>query len=287
MNYSATYAPGEKTHRDENFPVASYVIGRKYRSAVLAFYRFARAADDVADNPQLTEKEKITRLDLFEATLSGASDAVADALPLRDVIADRNLSTRHPLDLLVAFRQDARKARYKDWDDLMKYCRYSAAPVGRFVLDVHGEDSSVWPASDALCSALQIINHLQDCKADYLRLNRIYIPQNAFAEHKITEIALAEAEASPALRACLTVLTEKTRQLFSPEPLSYQVRDGRLALEVLTIEGVARRLIEVLLSHDPLSERVHLTKSQNFSVFAEAVRGWLRSRLFGKRGSFS
>src|SRR5262249_13780753 len=144
MNVSAVYEPGEKGHRDENFPVASYVIGKKHRSAVLAFYRFARAADDVADHPDLSEKEKIARLDRFEDTLLGKNDDVADAMPLRTAIAERGLSPRHAQELLIAFRQDASKVRYTDWDDLMQYCRYSAAPVGRFVLDVHGENSSTW-----------------------------------------------------------------------------------------------------------------------------------------------
>ena len=124
----------------------------------------------------------------------GQSDAEPDALPLRAALAERRLSPRHPLDLLKAFRLDVTKLRYRDWDDLMEYCRYSANPVGRFVLDVHGESESTWPANDALCSALQVINHLQDCAKDYRDLNRVYIPLDTFAAAGLTPEVLAQSK---------------------------------------------------------------------------------------------
>jgi squalene synthase HpnC len=264
------YEPGKKTHTDENFPVASYLIGKEYRGPVLAFYRFARAADDVADHPELSEAQKISQLDQFEATLLGKNDDIAAALPLRSELASRNLSSRHALDLLIAFRQDASKHRYKDWDDLMHYCMYSAAPVGRFVLDVHGESDTTWPVSDALCSALQIINHLQDCKADYLRLNRIYLPQDAMARHKVTEDALGMAHASLVLRRCLDELVHRTELLLT-KPLSVQVRNKRLRLEVDVIERLAEKLLMLLLARDPLGERVHLHKIQMLMTVLAAI----------------
>ncbi len=176
MNTAPVWEAGEKTHRDENFPVASHLIAKQHRPPILAYYRFARAADDVADHPALSESEKIRKLDQFEETLLGQSDAIDDALPLRAAIAERGLSPKHGQDLLAAFRMDASKQRYADWNDLIHYCSFSAMPVGRFVLDVHGESRATWPANDALCAALQIINHLQDCGADYRRLDRVYIP---------------------------------------------------------------------------------------------------------------
>ena len=120
------------------------------------------------------------------------------------------LSARHPLDLLVAFRQDVTKRRYGDWDELMEYCSYSAMPVGRFVLDVHGESEDTWAPSDALCSALQVINHLQDCAKDYRDLDRVYLPLDALAAHGTRVEALAAPAASPQLRACLVSLAEHT-----------------------------------------------------------------------------
>ena len=139
MTTGPVWDPGKKTHKDENFPVASNLVSKKHRAAILAFYRFARAGDDIADDPELSKVEKIRRLDAFEDTLLGHNDDIADALPLRAAIAERGLSPRHAQDLLVAFRMDASKHRYANWDELIHYCSYSANPVGRFVLDVHGE----------------------------------------------------------------------------------------------------------------------------------------------------
>src|SRR5262249_55973540 len=170
-----------KTHRGENFPVASLLIAPRHRGPILAFYRFVRAADDVADHPSLSPSDKFALMDRLEDGLLGKRDDVADALPLRAALAERGLSPRHAQDLLTAFRIDVTKLRYTDSDDLLGYCAYSANPVGRFVLDVHGEDRGLWPANDALCTALQIINHLQDCGKDYRALNRVYIPLDAMA----------------------------------------------------------------------------------------------------------
>src|SRR5690242_2563808 len=159
-----------KGSRDENFPVASRVIARKHRPAIFAFYEFVRVADDIADHATLSADEKLSRLDRMEASLLGQNDDEPEGVQLRSVLAERKLSPVHAQHLLRAFRQDVTKLRYSDWDDLIEYCRYSAMPVGRYVLDVHGEAQATWPANDALCAALQIINHLQDCAKDYLAL---------------------------------------------------------------------------------------------------------------------
>jgi phytoene/squalene synthetase len=158
---------------------------------------------------------------------------------------------------------------------------YSAAPVGRFVLEVHGENPAIWPVSDALCIALQIINHLQDCKADYRLLNRVYIPEASFRRHGITETALAEPCASPALRECIADLTEETQILLAPAALSAHIKDVRLALEVSVIEKVARNLLDVLHMRDPLSERVHLTGLQYAGLAAKAVVGFAFKKITG------
>jgi hydroxysqualene synthase len=155
-----------KGHKDENFPVASILIKAKHRAPILAFYEFVRTADDIADHPALSPGEKLVHLDALEAGLLGRIEGEAVAQRLRTALKDRQLSTRHAQDLLTAFRMDVTKLRYRTWDELIEYCRYSAMPVGRFVLDVHGEPDSTWPANDALCAALQINNHIQDCHAD-------------------------------------------------------------------------------------------------------------------------
>jgi squalene synthase HpnC len=261
-----------KSERDENFPVASVLIAPRFRPPILGFYRFARAADDVADHPRLAEREKLAALDLLEATLLGRSDAAHDALPLRRALADTGLAPDHALDLLIAFRLDVTKRRYRDWADLMRYCQYSAMPVGRFVLDVHGEARSTWPASDALCAALQVINHLQDCAKDYRALDRVYLPLEALGAHRIGVEELAMTKASPPLRRCLESLAAKTGELLADATrLPYQVTSVRLAAETAVIVGLARRLIRLLLTRDPLSERVHLGKVGTLGVAARTV----------------
>jgi squalene synthase HpnC len=285
MNTAPVWEAGEKTHRDENFPVASHLIAKKHRPPILAFYRFARAADDVADHPVLSESEKIRKLDQFEETLLGKSNAIEDALPLRASIAERGLSPKHGQDLLVAFRMDARKGRYADWDDLIHYCTYSAMPVGRFVLEVHGESRATWPANDALCAALQIINHLQDCGADYRRLDRVYIPLDSLAARNIPVEALAGSKASPELLACIHDLAAKTKDLLGAADLSRGIRDLRLSLEVAAIERLARKLVHMLLERDPLSQPVHLSKPAFASNLIAAACLNLGRCLFAPAGA--
>lgn len=261
-----------KTERDENFPVASALIARRFRQPILAFYRFARAADDVADHPRLGQREKLAALDLLEATLLGKTDAAHDALPLRRALAVTRLEPRHALDLLTAFRLDVTKRRYRDWAELMHYCSHSAVPVGRFVLDVHGEAHSTWPASDALCTALQVINHLQDCAKDYRALDRVYLPLDLLAAHGVGVEELTRPKASPQLRACLKSLAAKTGELLSDATkLPFQVTSVRLAAETSVIVALARKLTSLLLTRDPLSERVHLTRASTIAVVVHAA----------------
>ncbi len=285
MTAGPVWEAGEKTHRDENFPVASHLISKRHRPPILAFYRFARAADDVADHPQLSEAEKIGVLDQFEETLLGRSDAIPDALPLRAAIAERDLTPKHGQDLLVAFRMDASKQRYADWGDLIHYCSYSAMPVGRFVLDVHGESHSSWPANDALCAALQIVNHLQDCGADYRRLDRVYIPLDALAARSLPPEALDAPKSSPELLACIHELARKTEALLGAGELSRDIRDLRLSLEVAAIERLARKLVNMLKERDPLSQKVHLGKVEFASNLIAAAGLTFGRRLFAPRGA--
>src|SRR5258706_15661063 len=188
-----------KTPRDENFPVASWIIHPPHRTLILAFYNFVRTADDIADHATLGEREKLDTLDLLEAELLGRGDSQPEAVNLRRALAQRSMPPRHALDVLTAFRMDVTKLRYENWDEVIHYCRYSAMPVGRFMLDVQGESTSTWAASDALCAGLQINNHLQDCGKDYKNLNRVYLPRNALAAAGATVEALGEGRASAPL----------------------------------------------------------------------------------------
>jgi squalene synthase HpnC len=217
-----------KGHRDENFPVASILIAKRHRPAILAFYNFARAADDVADNPTAAPAQKLAVLEKLRTSLEGEEEYLRVGDDLRVALADRNLSFQHARDLLEAFRRDCVKPRTADWADLMDYCRYSAMPVGRFVLDVHGESRATWPANDALCAALQVINHLQDCAKDYRELGRVYIPQDMLEQAGLTVDVLTQPKSPPALRAVLTALARRTQGLLADaKPFAAQIKDGR------------------------------------------------------------
>src|SRR5712672_1519507 len=229
-----------KTHRDENFPVASWIIHPRHRALILAFYNFVRTADDIADHATLEASAKLAHLDLLEAELLGKGDSQPEAVNLRQALAERSMPPRHALDLLTAFRMDVDKLRYANWDELIHYCRYSAMPVGRFMLDVHGESTSTWAASDALCAALQINNHLQDCGKDYKTLNRVYLPLDALQAASASLEALALDKAPASLLQCLHALATRTEALLGEgKPLSAEVRDFRLGLEVSVIQAFA------------------------------------------------
>jgi squalene synthase HpnC len=252
-----------KTHRDENFPVASFLIAPRFRAPILAFYDFVRAADDIADHPTLGQNEKLVLLDRLEAALLGQGADEPVAARLREISRERGLDPRHARDLLTAFRRDVTQLRYKDWDDLIDYCRYSAMPVGRFVLDVHGEDASAtWEANDALCAALQIINHLQDCAKDYRDNDRVYLPADILAAHG-ANVEMLRAAASPApLLAAIRAMTEKTSVLLDrARPFADLIADTRLAMEVGAIHRLAQTLIARLRTADPLKDKVHASKA--------------------------
>jgi squalene synthase HpnC len=274
-----------KGHRDENFPVASALIHPRFRPVILSFYRFSRAADDVADHSSAPAEEKLRLLEDFRASLMGEGDAAGPAVTLREILKQRDLTPQHAADLLEAFRRDVTVLRYPDWDALMEYCRYSAMPVGRFVLDVHGESKETWPANDALCAALQIINHLQDCARDYRDLDRVYIPLDVMAQAGIGPKALSAPKASPALRRVTADLAGRTMLLLeAARPFASRIRDARLALEVTVIQRLAEDLAAKLIRRDPLCERVHHTKPELIPLLMGATMRFVGTRLAREKG---
>jgi phytoene/squalene synthetase len=195
-------------------------------------------------------------------------------------LRERGLGPRHALDLLDAFRLDVSKSRYANWAELMDYCRLSAMPVGRFVLDVHDEDRAIWPASDALCAGLQVINHLQDCGADYRQLDRVYLPKDRLAAHGATIDMLGAPRASHALRIAIAESAHHAGELTEAGvALIPQIRDVRLAAEVAAILALARHLARGLERRDPLSQSVHLGKAGFVLVGGLGVLRFLASAL--------
>jgi squalene synthase HpnC len=282
MSDAAVLASG-KTHTDENFPVASWVLSPERRAPIMAFYRFARAADDVADHPTAPAGQKLAVLDRMRAGLEGADGVSPEGEGLRRVLAAHGLSDQHALDLLEAFRRDVTKTRYGDWDELMDYCRYSAAPVGRFVLDVHGESRAAWPANDALCAALQVINHLQDCGKDYRQIDRVYIPLDLLNAAGASVDALGDDQASPALKGVISGLARRTAGLLEvSRPFAGQILDWRLALEVTVIQRLAESLTRRLNYRDPLSGRTHHRPIEVLGLSLLALGGFVGA-LPGRR----
>jgi hydroxysqualene synthase len=273
-----------KTHRDENFPVASWIIHPRHRALILAFYNFVRTADDIADHATLAASDKLAYLDLLEAELLGKGDSQPEAVNLRRALAERSMPPRHALDVLIAFRMDVSKLRYENWDEVIHYCRYSAMPVGRFMLDVHGESTSTWAASDALCAGLQINNHLQDCGKDFRDLNRVYLPRDAIEAAGASVEALGLEKAPAPLLQCLHLLAARTQSLLDQgKSLSAEVKDFRLGIEISVIQSFADRIVGLLKVRDPLSERVHLGPVELLAFSLGGVAGEIVRRASGRR----
>ena len=264
--------PSGKAAGEENFPVGSILISRRLRLHVMRYYAFARAADDIADNPRLAPDEKLRRLDAFEAGLAPRASGPGTAVQLRDSLAETGVPLRHARCLLTAFRQDATKRRYADWDELMAYCAVSAHPVGRYLLDLHGEDAATHAPGDALCAALQVLNHLQDCGADRRDLDRIYLPGDWMAEAGIGATALDGPAASPGLRWVIDRCLDGCDALLErSEKLAGMVRARRLAAEVAVIQRLARLLAARLRREDPLAGRVKHSKGDLLAGLAAGL----------------
>ena len=281
--------PSGKGAGDENFPVGSFLLPARLRLHVARYYAFARAIDDIADNPELAPADKIRRLELMEAAVTGraAGDpALATAERLHASLTETGVSLRQATDLVAAFKRDAVTPRTRDWAELMDYCALSANPVGRYLLELHGEDPAGFASSDALCSALQVINHLQDCAEDYRELDRVYLPDDWLAEAGITAEALAAPAAGPGLRRVLDQCLAGCDELLAEaRRLPGRLRSWHLAMESAVIVRLAERLVGELRRRDPLAERVVLSRPQAAACALGVVAAVLWQRLTGRRGA--
>ena len=270
-------APG-KTAAEENFPVGSWLLPAALRPLVARFYRVVRMADDIADSPRLAPSEKRARLAAVDRALAGETPVAPGCEAAADLcrsLAERGVPITHARDLLRAFATDAVKRRYADWDDLLGYCRYSANPVGRFLLDLHGEGDAGHEASDALCTALQILNHLQDCKDDYEALDRVYLPLSFFADAGAEIAALGAPAADARLHRVLDRTLDGVDELVAAaRPLAGRIRHPGMRREAAVIVAIAERLALRLREHDPLAERVVLSRA---GTAAAALRGLWRT----------
>ena len=258
--------PSGKDAAYENFPVGSWLLPAHLRPHIAVYYNFARAIDDIADNPDTQPDEKIKRLSEFERAVLGEGDPdplYATGHRMRDSLNETGTTPQHCLDLVDAFKQDAVKGRYDDWDDLMHYCIRSAAPVGRYLLDIHGGSVDGYGPSDALCNALQVINHLQDCQDDYQTMDRVYLPGDWMAAHGGTVEQLDQDKASPGIRKVIDQCLDATDELMiEARRLPAGLKSKRLAMESAFIVRIADALIKRLRNEDPVAGRVQLSKPQ-------------------------
>ena len=238
----------------ENFPVASILLPKRLRRPVEAIYRFARGADDIADEGDATPAERLRDLAAYGVELDrierGQAPLDARLAPLFSDLAGVVAEWRLPLplfrDLLDAFAQDVSKTRYADFPELLDYCRRSANPVGRLILHLVGQtDAESLRRSDCICSALQLINFWQDVAVDWQK-NRVYLPQADLARLHIDETQIAANRWSAEWAALMDFQTDRARRLMlEGAPLAPSL-PGRIGWEIrLTVEGGLRILEKI------------------------------------------
>lgn len=271
-----------RTIATENFPVASRLLSPEFRPVIVAYYEMARAADDIADHPRLSPSEKLCRLEDIDAVLAGRSVATAGepvqtaVARLRAMFVERGLTIEHARHLLQAFRADAVNRPCRSWSDLLAYGRYSAAPVGRFVLELHGESVSARPAAEALCSALQILNHLQRCRADWRDLRRLYIPRDWLDDAGVRPDALLATSSTAPLRRVLDRVLDGVDRLHdAARPLPRLIANRGLRMQAIAVLTISRLLAYRLRRRDPLARRAGVSNLEKGVALAYgALRGW-------------
>ena len=271
-----------KQQKDENFPVAFCLFPRSFRNIVNDYYNFAREADDVADNPHLSSQEKLDILNKMENTLYGekiSGKKFASARKLRQIFLKENLSLSLASDLLKAFQQDAAGFEYQTWNQLTEYCRYSAAPVGRFLLALYDENPSTYLPAASLCAALQIVNHIQDIKYDACCLNRVYIPQEILSQFSLSVDALKADTVSPNLKHAVAFMMEKINGLLKEALVLPCILHSRvLKIEVFVIIYLTKYMITNLLNEDFLAREVKLSIFQRLSALIKGIFRGIFSR---------
>ncbi len=219
----------------ENFPVASFLIPRRLRKDVAIIYWFARTADDFADEGNFLPEERLEKLNDFENRLTellkgNYKDDFEAAL--NKTIKERNLTPEYFYDLLKAFKQDVIKKSYSNFEELLEYCKYSANPVGRLILELNNINSDeAFSYSDKICTALQLTNFYQDLKIDYQK-GRIYLPEDEMAKFMIEKKVFELRENSLNLNELLKFNIDRTRKMFAKGRGLLKFLNGRLKYEI-------------------------------------------------------
>jgi squalene synthase HpnC len=259
----------------ENFPVGSWLLPANLRPHIATFYHFARAADDIADSPNLSPHDKLSYLKQQELSLIGeisGNVVPPTALRMAASLKETKMASQYCTDLLRAFKQDVTKIRYNNWKELIYYCQLSAAPVGRYLIDLHGGfrknfDDNYY-SSDALCAALQILNHIQDCQDDYKSMGRVYLPLDMMKQHNVSIENLVAPSISAEFRTYLNAILDSVDKLIiQATKLPIKLKSRRLAMESQVIINIAYSLSKKLRRNDPILAYVKLSKPMYLRCF--------------------
>ena len=269
----------EKSFNDENFPVSSFLIDSKKGEHIKNFYHFARISDDIADNTFIDPSEKIRILKYFDNLLLRRKENNLRFMnKLILTLNNQNLSSENPRKLLKAFLMDANRLRYEKWDDLIDYCNHSASPVGRFVVDLHHKNQpkdkikKIYLGTDGLCNCLQILNHLQDIKEDFVRLNRIYLPMDYFRHENLKTISLNQNYSVDALQRIIKKCLVKVDIILSEsEKYLITITHKKLLKETMVIFLIAKKLSKLLTNNDPLKKKIKLSRIDLIFCFFKGI----------------
>jgi len=270
---------------DADFSLMSGMFPARLRPAVRAFGHLVRVADEITDSPLLSRDEKASQLEAMEAVLDGGNggelpeEARNASVAVRERLRETVVSPTHAHHILQAFRRDITGGRIQTWNDLLVYCQFAAAPIGRYLLELSGEDVSVCgPSADALCSALRILKRLRDCKHPSSIYSRLCIPEQFMRDAFITTFHLEAPSAKGQTRAVIDrVLDGVDRLLREAEPLPRLIRSKALGTHTAIVLCRARKLATRFREQDPFNERVGLSHGERLSCkWFSILKGALR-----------
>jgi squalene synthase HpnC len=260
----------------ENFPVSSFLIPKYYRKDIAIVYWFARTADDIADEGNIDSQSRLVNLNKFEIEFLASLKTISENPYFRllsDVIVRRNITSQHFLDLLSAFKQDVVKKRYESFEEVSDYCKRSANPVGKILLELfkfNAEEAII--SSDKICTALQLTNFFQDTVIDFEK-GRIYYPQEELRMFSVTEKMFELKQNNPNIKALVKHNIDRTQDLFDEGKNLLGYLSGRFKYEIKwTIAGGEKILNKIRKNdYDVFTKRPKLSKIDFITLFLKNI----------------
>ena len=260
----------------ENFPVVSFVIPKNLRKHVAIIYWFARTADDYADEGNFSKGERLEKLNNFEFRLKQLLNGKAESdyeFALANTIIEKKLTTENFYNLIKAFKQDVIKKRYENFDEVIDYCKHSANPVGRLILELYDiQKEEAIKYSNNICTALQLTNFLQDVSIDYKK-GRIYLPQDEMDMLQITEKLFEDKENNHKLKQLVKHYIDRIQYLFDEGKKLYPFLSGRLKVEIKWTVAGGEEILNRIRKNDynVLNNRPELSKTRMASLFLKSI----------------